>query len=250
MPAKKTGNATPRADKDNGVRRRSSSATRHKLLEVAIEVFAERGYDGASTREITRRAGIALSLLPYYFESKEALWRAAVDIVFGRYRRRLRSKVSELKGLDEVTFARETLREYVRFSAEHPEVYRFIMQEGTNRTERMKWMVEKHVWPVFNYVVRTVSRAQELGAAPPGRPEHIFMMLMAASASIYALAPEFEILTGRTPNHPELIKQHADTVMDMFFKREQYSVSNGALESFSVNSPGVLNSIPAAMLEP
>ncbi len=43
------------------------------ILEHAIDVFCERGYEGASMRDLSRATGMSLAGLYYYFESKEKL---------------------------------------------------------------------------------------------------------------------------------------------------------------------------------
>ena len=48
------------------------------ILAAAEEVFAEAGYGGATTAAIAARAGIAKANLHYYFDTKEALYRAVV----------------------------------------------------------------------------------------------------------------------------------------------------------------------------
>ena len=47
--------------------------SRERLLDAAEALFAERGFDGASTRDIAVRAGDTLGTLGYYFSSKENL---------------------------------------------------------------------------------------------------------------------------------------------------------------------------------
>lgn len=53
--------------------------TRRRLLEIAIEKFGERGYRATSVSEIARAAGLTQAAVYAYFESKEALFEAAVD---------------------------------------------------------------------------------------------------------------------------------------------------------------------------
>jgi AcrR family transcriptional regulator len=53
--------------------------TRRRILEIAIEVFADEGYECASTRMLAERAGVNLPAIQYYFGSKEGLYRAAID---------------------------------------------------------------------------------------------------------------------------------------------------------------------------
>lgn len=58
-------------------RRRDAAATRQALLDAAIELFAERGYDRTTVRDIATRAGVNQALLFRYFGSKEALFATA-----------------------------------------------------------------------------------------------------------------------------------------------------------------------------
>ena len=53
--------------------------TRRRLVETAIEIFAIHGYEGTSTRTLAERAGVNLPAIPYYFGSKQGLYRAAVE---------------------------------------------------------------------------------------------------------------------------------------------------------------------------
>jgi AcrR family transcriptional regulator len=53
---------------------------RARLLETAIDMFAEKGYAGTSVREIVDRAGVSKPVLYYYFQSKEGLFLAILDM--------------------------------------------------------------------------------------------------------------------------------------------------------------------------
>ena len=53
-------------------------STRDLLLEVAGRLFAERGFDGVSIRDITREAGVNLGAVTYHFGSKVELFRAII----------------------------------------------------------------------------------------------------------------------------------------------------------------------------
>lgn len=58
---------------------------RSRLLHAATDAFAEYGYEGASLRAIADNAGVSFQLIAYYFGSKEELWVATVNFLFGRY---------------------------------------------------------------------------------------------------------------------------------------------------------------------
>ena len=56
--------------------RTKSLATRARILDAALALFRERGYEAATMRAIAERAGVALGNAYYYFGSKEHLIQA------------------------------------------------------------------------------------------------------------------------------------------------------------------------------
>src|ERR1035438_9446251 len=58
-----------------------SERTRQRLIEVAVEVFSDLGFEGASTRTIVERAQANLVSIPYYFGSKLGLYHAAAEYI-------------------------------------------------------------------------------------------------------------------------------------------------------------------------
>src|SRR5580658_5436640 len=65
-----------------------SAETRARILDAALTEFAAHGLAGARTEPIAVAAGVNKALLYYYFESKEKLYSAALEMVSGRVRDR------------------------------------------------------------------------------------------------------------------------------------------------------------------
>lgn len=59
--------------------------TRQRLLEVAIRIFAARGFDGARTRDIAEAAKTNLVSIAYYFGNKQGLYHAVARHVATRW---------------------------------------------------------------------------------------------------------------------------------------------------------------------
>ncbi len=64
--------------------REAPHSTKARILATAEEVFAARGFDGASTREIAARAGVNISSLHYHWDSKERLYFGVFQSVYRR----------------------------------------------------------------------------------------------------------------------------------------------------------------------
>jgi len=74
--------------KKNGTKRRTGDESKRNILSAACDVFAERGYEKASIREVAKRAGISIGGIYIYFRNKEELYtglmRSQMDEFLGR----------------------------------------------------------------------------------------------------------------------------------------------------------------------
>lgn len=192
--------------------------TKQRLVEAALNVFARHGYDGASTREIARHAGVALAALPYHFSTKEALWRAAADSIFARLRQAFADNRLLADDLDTTTRLRLTLREFVLFCARYPELHHFMLREGNTQGPRLQWLVATHIRPMFEAVRPLFADAQSEGLVPAGRIALLHYMLIGAAAMPYAVAAEFQLATGDDPHDPTSVDAHIDALVDLFLE--------------------------------
>lgn len=74
--------------KRNGAKRRTADESKTSILRAACDVFAERGYEKTSIREVAKRAGISIGGIYIYFRNKEELYtglmRSQMDEFLGR----------------------------------------------------------------------------------------------------------------------------------------------------------------------
>ena len=190
-------------------RDRQREATRERIVEAAVEVFTEKGFEGASTREIARRAGTNQGLITYHFRSKDALWRAAADSIFESLGGQLAERLDALELADPRERAREGIRQYVRFAAAHPELFRMMVDEGRVADERMIWLVDTHIRPRFEAISRVLLDVVQVDEA---LLPHAFYAMAGAASLMFAVAPECRRLTGLDPRRAQAIETHADYV--------------------------------------
>src|SRR5512142_1635263 len=72
-----------------------------EILEHATEVFYEKGYDGASMRDLSRSSGMSLAGLYYYFESKEKLLYLLQKHTFGQVMQQVRARLQDVNDPEE-----------------------------------------------------------------------------------------------------------------------------------------------------
>jgi len=197
--------------------RASADSTRASILEAALDVFSERSFEGATTREIATRAGVTQPLLNYHFSTKDELWRAAVDRVFATLNDALAARAEGLRGVDALTTQKLLIREFVLFSAHNPQLHRIITAESKADGPRMDWLVDQHVRPLYAATTATFARLVEQGHVQPIAPMHLYYILTGAAPTLFVLGPECRRLSGVDPFTPDVIEAHADAVITLLF---------------------------------
>lgn len=199
-----------------GVRERQKRETRQKILQAALELFAEKGFEGASVREIASHAGVIHGLIKYHFDGKDQLWKAAVDFLFERQNEELKAP----PGYDDLSpdaQARDWIRRYVHYCARHPEHARIMVQESIRDSERLRWAVERHISPLHDLARRIGKTRVRNGVYPDIPPHAIIYIISAAAQSPFMLSAEVALAEGKDVTDPAEIDAYADALITFLF---------------------------------
>jgi AcrR family transcriptional regulator len=123
----------PRAQRDRPRKRLSAQARRELIEQAALEVFAERGYHGASIDEIARRAGVTAPVIYDHFASKVDLHKRLLE----RTRDELLDMWREQLSGDEPAEERipRAIEAWARYVEDHPYAPRMYFHETTGVPE-------------------------------------------------------------------------------------------------------------------
>lgn len=100
--------------------------TKRRILEAAEVVFLEHGYQGASVSRITDRAGVGQGTFYLYYPTKHEVFVELVDDLNRRVRQAM--SLGAQRGSDRLESEREGFREFFRFTAQHPAIYRIVRE--------------------------------------------------------------------------------------------------------------------------
>ena len=191
-------------------------STREHILKTALEAFSLQGFEGASTRSIATQAGVNQGLIPYYFRTKQALWREAVDRAFDELHTAMGGLLAREGPVDREAVAR-MIRAYVGFVASHPEFVRMMNEEGKRKGPRMRWLADRHVQPLVDGLTTLFERvAGGMGMPPAIDRAHLNYIFIGAVAMIFHQAPECRRVLGYDPHTESAIEAHADAVIHLF----------------------------------
>ena len=110
------------------IRTRDRVRTRQQILDAATEEFAAKGFEGARTDEIAKRADVAKRMLYHYFTSKDGLFQAVLEQTYSNIRNA--EENLKLSSLD----PKKAMTELVVFSFDwfvnHPEFISILNEEN------------------------------------------------------------------------------------------------------------------------
>ena len=147
--------------------------TKQEILDTALDIFAEKGYDSTILKDISDRLNVTKSALYKHYESKEALWDALIDHVAQYYSENFGNAESIVipNDMDELTEL--TLRQ-LRFTM-HDETMRKVRKLFTMeqfRNERIKALAKKYFHSNIVSIYTTIFRGMaEKGLIQMDDPE-------------------------------------------------------------------------------
>ena len=209
------------AGKPERKQQQRSIVTQQKLLDAAIEAFSENGFKGTSTRDIADRAGVHHPLITYHFKNKDQLWRAATDRIFREFNISLVKAMAEIPDVEPKAKAEAFIRTYLEFSRSQPALHRIILQEANSECERMTWLVDTHLRPMFDEVHKALTGLQEIGVAPPGSAAMLFNMIRVCAGGLIALKLELKQTSNIDLDADDQIAELGDLIIRVFFPGEQ-----------------------------
>ena len=191
---------------------RQKETTQASILQAALEEFSGKGFDGASTRQIAAKAGVHHALIKYHFQTKDALWKAAVIFLFERQIKEVGVPVFQ-PGDDARQYARDVLRHRALYWARHPEHARLMVQESCQDTEQFRWMVDQFIVHTSKSSERFIRLLQAEGVLPDVSVASLAYILAGASQLFFTLAPEVRRVWGVDPMDPKAIEDHIDALV-------------------------------------
>jgi TetR/AcrR family transcriptional regulator len=221
LPKSDLGNSAKATRGAGVVRARASTTskgdTRARIIDAAREAFSAIGFEGASLRSVAKDAGVQHQLATYYFKTKEELWMAVINELAIGFFERLGKRIRGLDGVDVGAKLRLVVREFVKYSAEHPQLHRLMTMEGRRESGRLIWLIRRHVSRHFAISTKLIREGQALGVVRPGDPGQLHYCAIGIATAAFSLAPEYKLVTGNDPFVRSHVEQIADLVCDFLF---------------------------------
>ncbi|RJP77476.1 MAG: TetR/AcrR family transcriptional regulator [Candidatus Zixiibacteriota bacterium] len=193
---------------------------RQRLLNAAYRVFAEKGLQGARTRDIAARAGVNLAMLHYYYRSKEELYAQVLTPLYREVFSRLDSVLSGPG--DPRDRLEAAVSVYFDFLKRYPSLPRLVMWELASGAQVLRGVFAGLLDPasgsLFHHFRRLFQEGREQGIFRDTPPEQAIISTVALIIFPFAAR---DLLTAALPgvaDQPEFIERRRRHVLDLLMR--------------------------------
>ncbi len=175
-------------------RTRKGEETAERILNVAEEIFAEKGYAGTTLRDIAARADIRNPSIYNHFDGKESLYLAVLE-------RGIRPMLKLFAELANTAAEAEELDlrlvdGLMDVLAEHPNLPRLMQHEALSGGEQMHTRLTEWLLPLFEEAGKIVVKAPAKQRWNEGQTSLLVLALYNMIAGYFTLAPLYKLIKG------------------------------------------------------
>lgn len=186
---------------------------RSSIISTATRLFAEKGLNGVSIRELSAAAGVSISMTSYHFEGKDSLYATVLQEQFSCFEYLQTIKEKALSPL-------EKIEEYIRWSIQrnrdYPFLLRYYTSELTNPTRHFSAIVQPALKKALYTLIEIIREGKETKQFRETLNPEDTALAMAGMVNYYFLST---LATREFVNHsPERDEELIRHYMDIFTK--------------------------------
>ncbi len=199
----------------NGRQGRIRAQNRNRILDAAERVFAEKGFDGATTSQIARQAGLPKANVHYYFGTKEAIYLAVLENIINLW-------LEAIGGVTEQDDPAEALERYIRekmaLTRARPLASRIFANEIIRGAPVLKPYLETELKNWVERKARVLKSWSDAGKMDPVSPEHLIFMIWAATQTYADFAVQIQAVLGKDALDEQSFEEATRTITHIVLK--------------------------------
>lgn len=207
-------NAKPRGRQTDVVAQR----TRQRIVESAMTLFAARGFEAVSLRDIAAHSGVTHGLIRHHFGSKEDIWRAVIDTALQEFVAAMTPLLEAAMTGNSTALAavKAVSRTVIVISGHYPEVPRLLMHEGVEGGARLDYFMAQ-IAPLRALMAPLIDTVQREGRLSQFSEGTFLLSVLMLGTMPFALAALSRELCNVDILAQEQVERHADLVIATLF---------------------------------
>jgi TetR/AcrR family transcriptional regulator len=193
-------------------------ATKQRIVAAALSLFAERGFDAVSLRDIAGRAHVTHGLLRHHFGGKDGVWRAVVSAADRAFGQPMSPVVNRILAAthDPVDDVEAFIAALATASARNPEFVKLLLAESISDGPRLP-QITQELRPLREATTTVLARLHERGHLHQFDAPGFVLFLLLATAGPYALSALAQRLAAADGTAPRPPHEHARQISATLF---------------------------------
>ena len=170
--------------------------SRATILKAARSVFARKGFEGASIREVAEAARVNNAMIYYHFKDKVELYRAVLADSFDAFDRIWEHEIFSSPATTRAKIGKY-IEEFVRFQQGNEELRRIMSMEFAGCTENTKWLADNYMVHSYGKLVKLLKEGMKRGELRKVDPAMAIPSLIGMIIHSFIMRPIAEHITGK-----------------------------------------------------
>jgi TetR/AcrR family transcriptional regulator len=188
-----------------------------RIVQHAIEVFAEAGYAGTALATVAERAGLSKQNLLYYFPTKKILYQRVLDDVLDQWLDRM--NILTEPDQEPADLLRSYIRAKLRFSKEQPKASRVYAMEVIGGAQFYADSMREKILPMLQKDIAVFETWITAGKIADLNPTHLLFAIWAMTQSYADFGTQMSLVLGHSPLSEQDFEEAEKFIVDMVLAR-------------------------------
>jgi TetR/AcrR family transcriptional regulator len=189
-----SGDCPDNAGSGTGIRARARARIESNIRRAAEEVFAEMGFEGASTSLIAKRAGLPKANLHYYFKTKNDLYQFVLRDIIELW---LNTAQEIQRDGDPATALAHYIAQKIDLARDRPIASRVFANEVLHGAPRFDDFMRRDLKEWVDAKAAIIDGWVAQGRMDPVDPKHLFFMIWATTQTYADFTVQIAAVLGR-----------------------------------------------------
>ena len=136
-----------------------SPQRRQQIIQVAMDLFSRKGFEGTTTREISKAAGVSEAIIFRHFITKEDLYAAIIDFIIRDYSATFYSEIDQaMQSKDDMVVFESVAFKILETHRKEPGLLRLLLYSGLEGHKLSHLFMETQVRPTYEWLGNYIAR--------------------------------------------------------------------------------------------
>lgn len=200
--------------------------SKQKVIDAASSLFFQKGFDGTSVRDIADKASVNVSLISYYFKSKQGLLEYAVTQYYEGYLETIEETLEQTDSLSALEKIKKMIYTIIQYKQNNLQFSCFIYRELSLDSVFVREMAVTYLAKENYYVSKAFFDTLDKRKSDQ---QYLLMQLKGMLVTPYILHNEWKDQIIGEYSHNQFVKKYVETIhqwLDFIVKENKEALQN------------------------